>query len=58
LVDRAQQAGTLRPDVDATDVWTASCGVCAVMGEDPGAWRRHVEIVLDGLRRTNVEPLA
>jgi AcrR family transcriptional regulator len=49
LIDRAQAAGTLRPDVTAADVPMLMCGVSATMAFDEWDWRRHLEIVLDGL---------
>jgi AcrR family transcriptional regulator len=50
LVDRAQAAGTMRPDVSAADVPMLMCGVSASMAAGAWDWRRHLEIVLDGLR--------
>jgi hypothetical protein len=49
LIDRAQAAGTLRPDVTAADVPMLMCGVSSTMAFDEWDWRRHLEIVLDGL---------
>jgi AcrR family transcriptional regulator len=52
LIERAQDAGALRPDVTADDV-SALVGSAirgAVDSADPQAWRRYVEVVLDGLR--------
>jgi AcrR family transcriptional regulator len=48
LIDRAQAAGTMRPDVSAADVPMLMSGVSATMtgGWD---WRRHLEIILSGL---------
>ncbi|HEY7017433.1 MAG TPA: TetR/AcrR family transcriptional regulator [Gaiellaceae bacterium] len=52
LIERAQQAGALRLDVDADDV-SALVG-SAIRGAsgsgEPEVWRRYVEVVLDGLR--------
>lgn len=54
LVRRAQEAGELRPDLVATDVPLISMMVGTVVdftrGVSPAAWRRHLELVLDGLR--------
>ncbi len=53
LIARARRAGTLRADLTASDIPVLMCGVAATMGSSgpPGGdWRRHLEIVLDGLR--------
>jgi len=53
LVERAKRAGTLRADFEHADIPVLMCGVSATMGSGgpPGGdWRRHLEIVLDGLR--------
>jgi AcrR family transcriptional regulator len=53
LVRRAQEAGTLRPDVSVDDVPVFMCGVMQAMHQfdrAPDAWRRHLQLVLDGLR--------
>ena len=54
LVARAQAAGTLRRDFDAEEIPMIMCGVCATVGRDkPGwDWRRHMEMVLRGMRAT------
>ena len=51
LMARAQQAGTMRADVGASDIPMLMCGVCATMSHSkPGFdWRRHLELVLDAL---------
>ena len=49
LIDRAQAAGRLRPDVSAADVPMLMCGVSATMATSEWDWRRHLEILLDGL---------
>jgi AcrR family transcriptional regulator len=53
LVERAQQAGTMRLDASGDDVGMMMCGVCATMGRKlPGFdWHRHLELMIDGLRR-------
>jgi AcrR family transcriptional regulator len=61
LVERAQQAGTVRQDLAPTDVtvllW-ALRGIIETVGPvDARAWRRHVEIVLAGCR-PSVTPLS
>ncbi|MHB8692722.1 MAG: TetR family transcriptional regulator [Solirubrobacteraceae bacterium] len=49
LIDRAQAAGTMRPDVSAADVPMLMCGVSATMGAGDWDWHRHLEIILSGL---------
>jgi AcrR family transcriptional regulator len=50
LMDRAQQAGTMRDDVTAADISMIMCGMSATMSVDEWDWHRYLEIVLDGLR--------
>ena len=50
LITRAQEAGTLRDDVTADDVGALIGGLCASMGHPGLDWRRHLEVLLDGLR--------
>jgi AcrR family transcriptional regulator len=50
LIDRAQRAGTMRRDISAADIPMLMCGVTATMSADEWDWRRHLELVLDGLR--------
>ena len=52
LIERAQGAGALRPDIAADDVsrLVGSAIHGAVDSPDPELWRRYVEVVLDGLR--------
>jgi AcrR family transcriptional regulator len=61
LLRRAQEAGQVRPDVSADDVPMLMCGVGSAMHSGvaaQGAWRRHLRIVLDGLRAdAATEPL-
>jgi hypothetical protein len=54
LVARAQAEGSLRPDVDATDMpllqlMLGSLSDCT-RDVDPDAWRRYLGIIADGLR--------
>jgi AcrR family transcriptional regulator len=56
LMRRAQAAGALRADAVLDDVTMVMCGVGAATRKAhqcPGSWRRHVAIVLDGLRASN-----
>jgi AcrR family transcriptional regulator len=53
LIRRAQEAGVLRPDLVVDDVPMLMCGIGAATKKEhrcPSAWRRHLTIVLDGLR--------
>jgi AcrR family transcriptional regulator len=50
LITRAQDAGVLRGDVTAEDVGALIGGLCASMGHPGLDWRRHLEVLLDGLR--------
>jgi hypothetical protein len=52
LVERAQKAGTMRPDVGAQDLPMIMCGVCATMGHTAKMfdWHRHLELAIDSLR--------
>lgn len=52
LIARAQQAGTMRLDVRATDIGMLMCGLCATMTQSrPGFdWHRHLELGIDTLR--------
>lgn len=53
LVSRAQHAGVLREGLDADDIGAlVGAAIQASMrAEHEDAWRRYVQIVLDGLRR-------
>ncbi len=64
LVTRAQEQGTLRPDLEPTDLpliqlMLGSLSDCT-RGVDPGVWRRFLGILTDGLRtrRDGPSPLA
>jgi hypothetical protein len=52
LIERAQKAGALRPDIAADDVSTLVGSAIRGASESPDTelWRRYVEVVLDGLR--------
>ncbi len=51
LIARVRPTGTIRPDVDSTDIAMLMCGLCSTMGAKPGFdWRRHLELVIDMLR--------
>jgi AcrR family transcriptional regulator len=53
LVKRAQRQGELRKDFHAPELGMLIGGVCASMGAPQSSgldWRRHLEILIDGLR--------
>jgi hypothetical protein len=52
LVERAQQASTMRLDMSADDIPMLMCGVCATMSHAAKAfdWHRHLELAIDSLR--------
>jgi AcrR family transcriptional regulator len=53
VIERAQRAGALRTDFGRADlslVMAANAGVVQ-RSADPGAWRRQLGLLLDGLRR-------
>jgi AcrR family transcriptional regulator len=53
LIRRGQGAGVVRPDLHVDDIPMLMCGVGAATRRFHGcadAWRRHLSIVLDGLR--------
>jgi AcrR family transcriptional regulator len=53
LIERAQEAGGLRPDIVLDDVVMILCGIGTATRKPhicQAAWRRHVAIMLDGMR--------
>jgi AcrR family transcriptional regulator len=52
LVARAQDAGALRADVTPADIGALMAGLCTSMAHPGLDWRRHLELLLDGLRAT------
>ncbi|GAA0491066.1 helix-turn-helix domain-containing protein [Streptomyces sp. NPDC046215] len=61
LVGRAQEQGTLRDDVVVEDLLFALAALGRVVPSSepvaPGAWRRHLHLLLDGLRTEAARPL-
>jgi AcrR family transcriptional regulator len=61
LIERAQAAGVLRPDVVHEDIsvlfWTSARVVDATRDVAPEFWRRHLSLSLDGLRPAGATPL-
>ncbi|MFD0385354.1 TetR/AcrR family transcriptional regulator [Streptomyces stramineus] len=60
LVGRAQEQGTLRDDVVVEDLLFALAALGRVVPSSepvaPGAWRRHLHLLLDGLRTEAARP--
>jgi AcrR family transcriptional regulator len=61
LVERAQEQGTLRADFTPQDLpllfWSSGRVVEATAKVAPGAWRRYLGLMLDGLRAEAATPL-
>lgn len=61
LVDRARDAGVLRPDITETDVFLLMCAPVHVTDNladpPPMLWRRYLAIIFDGLRPEGAHPL-
>jgi AcrR family transcriptional regulator len=59
MIERAKQAGQIRPDVEVTDlgiVVLMLCTVADVTGDAaPDLWRRYLPMLLDGLRTTGTD---
>jgi len=56
LMRRAQDAGALRADLVVDDIPMFMCGIgfgARKTHPCPDAWRRHISIVIDGLRASN-----
>ena len=56
LIARAQEAGVLRADMIVDDIPMVMCGIGSATKKEhrcAGAWRRHLTIVLDGLRASS-----
>jgi AcrR family transcriptional regulator len=50
LLEQAQQAGVVRPDVAFMDVAKLVGGIAGIRGAEPGEIERILEVALDGLR--------
>lgn len=61
LVDRARQAGTIRPDVTGADIFLLMCAPIHVASNladpDPELWKRYLALIFDGLRPEGAHPL-
>ncbi|BCB74757.1 helix-turn-helix domain-containing protein [Phytohabitans flavus] len=57
ILGRAQAAGVVRPDITMTDIltllWANGRITEATRQVAPNAWRRHVQLMIDGLRAGN-----
>jgi hypothetical protein len=60
-MQRAQEQGTLRPDVTPEDlafvIWSHSRIIAATADVAPQTWRRHLHLMLDAFRADRVHPL-
>jgi len=50
LIARAQAAGVLRDDITVDDIGALMGGLCLSMAHPDLDWRRHLDLLLDGLR--------
>ncbi|MGI5240786.1 TetR/AcrR family transcriptional regulator [Dactylosporangium sp. CA-139066] len=61
ILDRAKRSGALRADVESTDIailtWAAVSTMDATRAVAPQMWRRHLALLLDGLRAEAAHPL-
>ncbi|NKY86187.1 TetR/AcrR family transcriptional regulator [Nocardia veterana] len=61
MVARAQQAGQLRADITEADLglllWSVVRATEGVRDVAPEAWRRHLAVLLDGMRAESAHPL-
>ena len=61
IIDRAHQAGSLRPDFTVADLitltWANARIVATTQDTAPDAWRRHLSFLLDGLRTAAAHPI-
>jgi len=61
IMARAKEAGVLRADVKSADiaimVWSVAGAIDATREIAPDAWRRHLALLLDGLRPEGAHPL-
>jgi hypothetical protein len=61
IIARAQNSGALRADITMADMafltWGTSRTVEATAEINPNAWRRHLALMLDGLRAEAASPL-
>jgi AcrR family transcriptional regulator len=56
IIRRAQEAGVLRDDLVVDDIPMVMCGIGSATKKEhrcPDAWRRHLALVLDGMRASS-----
>ena len=59
LIRRAQAPAALREDLTVDDIPMVMCGIGSATKKEhrcADAWRRHLSIVLDGMRATGEPP--
>ena len=56
MIDRAKEAGAVRPDVDGSDVMQLVSPVCTNASVEPEQAGRLLRMVLDGLRADAARP--
>jgi hypothetical protein len=49
LLDRGRGDGTLRPDLEVSDIGMVMCGLASSIGRGFD-WNRHLELMLEGFR--------
>jgi AcrR family transcriptional regulator len=61
VLGRAQDAGRARPDITQADIvnliWSQGRMIDATRATAPGAWRRHLYLMLDAFRAERAHPL-
>jgi AcrR family transcriptional regulator len=57
VMANAQRAGALRRDVTVDDLAFVVWGISRTVETAPGAWRRHLGLMLDGFRAEGAHPL-
>jgi hypothetical protein len=61
IMARAKRAGVLRADIEPSDIAILTWGIVGTMDATrdvaPDAWRRHLALLLDGLRPQAAHPL-
>ncbi|MFB4306637.1 TetR/AcrR family transcriptional regulator [Actinomadura sp. GTD37] len=61
LTDRARREGAVRPDITGTDVVLLLSGIqhtaAPLLDAEPQAWRRYLELALDGITADTGRPL-
>jgi AcrR family transcriptional regulator len=50
LVERAKAEGSLREDIKVEDIHALCCAAAQAGAAGPGAWKRYLEVIQDGMR--------